>query len=75
MHVIPQSLVRKVKVISVIEVKTIAGEGTPDNPTRNITQYWDMDGNLLAVADPEAYGVDYNKINFQRGESNGNTSR
>lgn len=75
MHVIPQSLVRKVKVISAIEVKMIAGEGTPDNPTRNITQYWDMEGNLLAVADPESYGIDYNKINFRRGESDGNTSR
>ena len=57
MHVIPQSPVRKVKVITVIEVMTIAGEGTPDSPTRNITQYWDMEGNLLAVVDPEAYGV------------------
>lgn len=75
MHVIPQSPVRKVKVITVIEIKTIAGEGTSDDPTRNITQYWDMDGNLLAVADPEAYGIDYNKINFQRGENDGNTSR
>lgn len=75
MHVIPQSPVRKVKVITVIEIKTIAGEGTSDDPTRNITQYWDMDGNLLAVADTEAYGIDYNKINFRRGENDGNTSR
>lgn len=75
MHGIPQSPVRKVKVITVIEIKAIAGEGTSDDPTRNITQYWDMDGNLLAVADPEAYGIDYNKINFRRGENDGNTSR
>lgn len=68
-------LYRKVKVITVIEIKAIAGEGTSDDPTRNITQYWDMDGNLLAVADPEAYGIDYNKINFRRGENDGNTSR
>ena len=37
-----------VKVISVVEVKAKRGMGIEGDPVREITQYWDMDGNFLA---------------------------
>ena len=39
------------KVIRVIETKSICGKGTTDNPIHMLVQYWDFDGNLLAVRD------------------------
>ena len=42
-----------VKVISTIEVKTNRGFGIEGDPVREITQYWDMDGNLLAEKDSD----------------------
>ena len=43
--------IRSIGVIQVIETKTVIGLGVPSDPVREITQYWDMDGNLLAEAD------------------------
>lgn len=40
-----------VKVISVIEVKAKRGLGIEGDPVREITQYWDKEGNLLAERD------------------------
>ena len=42
------------KVISVIEVKTKRGLGIEKDPVREITQYWDMDGNFLAERDSDS---------------------
>ena len=42
-----------VKVISVIEVKAKKGMGIDGDPVREITQYWDMDGNFLAERDDD----------------------
>lgn len=42
-----------VKVINVVEVKAKRGLGIEKDPVREITQYWDMDGNLLAERDPD----------------------
>mgnify|MGYP000612660983 CR=1 FL=1 len=42
-----------VKVISVIEVKAKRGFGIKGDPVREITQYWDKDGNFLAERDDE----------------------
>lgn len=42
------------KVIQVIETKSIKGEGTASDPVRIVTQYWDLEGKLLAVCDPNA---------------------
>ena len=42
-----------VKVISVIEVKTKRGFGIKGDPVREITQYWDTEGNFLAERDDE----------------------
>lgn len=43
-----------VKVVSVIEVKAKKGLGIKGDPVREITQYWDMDGNFLAEKDSDA---------------------
>ncbi len=40
------------RVISVIETKALKGEGTTEDMCREITQYWDFKGNLLAENDP-----------------------
>ena len=43
-----------VKIISVIEVKAKRGLGIEEDPVREITQYWDQDGNLLAERDSDS---------------------
>ncbi len=40
-----------VKVIQVIETKTLRGAGTMDDPARIVTQFWSLDGELLADDD------------------------
>lgn len=45
---------KSVRVISVIEVKANRGLGIKDDPVREITQYWDMDGNFLAERDSDS---------------------
>lgn len=40
------------RVIQVIETKALRGEGTQENMSRIVTQYWDFEGNLLAENDP-----------------------
>lgn len=42
-----------VRLISVIEVKAKRGLGIEGDPVREITQYWDKDGNFLAERDDE----------------------
>lgn len=44
---------KSVRVISVIEVKANRGLGIKDDPVREITQYWDMEGNFLAEIDSD----------------------
>ena len=39
---------KSVKIIGVIEVKAKRGLGIAGDPVREITQYWDMEGNFLA---------------------------
>ncbi|WP_075678534.1 hypothetical protein [Roseburia sp. 831b] len=41
------------KVIQVIETKAKRGIGTKKDPVREVTQYWDFDGNFLAEMDAE----------------------
>lgn len=43
--------VNDAKVISVIEVKSLAGEGTEEYPIEQITEYYTFDGELLARRD------------------------
>ncbi len=39
------------KVISVIVTRALKGSGTESDPVREVIQYWDFDGNLLAEHD------------------------
>ena len=41
------------KVVPVIEVITVIGNGMQENPYTTITEYWSLDGKLLAVRDPD----------------------
>ena len=52
---------RSAKIIQVIETKAKRGLGTEKDPVREVTQYWDFDGNFLAEMDtelliPQIYG-------------------
>ncbi len=44
---------KSAKVIHVIETKAKRGLGTEKDPEREVTQYWDLDGNFLAEMDTE----------------------
>lgn len=44
---------KSAKVIQVIETKAIRGIGTEKDPAREVTQYWDLEGNFLAEHDLE----------------------
>lgn len=41
------------KVIQAIETKADCGLGTEKDPVREVTQYWDFEGNILAEMDVE----------------------
>lgn len=41
----------KAEIIQVIKTESIIGEGTKKDPVRQIYQYWDFKGNLLANHD------------------------
>ena len=40
------------KVIQVIETRSSRGRGTADDLSRQVVQYWSMEGELLAEKDP-----------------------
>jgi hypothetical protein len=40
------------RVIQVIETEEKRGKGVEDDPIRGVTQYWSLDGELLAENDP-----------------------
>lgn len=44
---------KSAKVIQVIETKAKRGLGTEKDPVRDVTQYWDLDGEFLAEADSD----------------------
>lgn len=39
------------RVIEVIETKSCRGNGTQDDPIRIVTQYWSLEGKMLAEKD------------------------
>lgn len=43
----------RARVIQVIAVETALGSGTEQDPNRIAKEYWSMEGELLAVHDPE----------------------
>lgn len=48
---------RGARLISVIEVRVCVGSGTEENPKRIITEFWSIDGKLLAVNDPQVVSI------------------
>ena len=44
---------KSAKVIQVIETVSKRGLGIEKDPVRDVTQYWDMDGNFLAESDKD----------------------
>jgi hypothetical protein len=36
-----------VKIIQVIQIETIVGQGIPDDPVRKVIQYWTLQGKLI----------------------------
>lgn len=45
---------RRVERITAIKVIAARGRGILGDPIREVTQYWDFEGNLLAECDPSA---------------------
>lgn len=43
--------VNSAKVIQVIQTKSTRGKGTDADPVREVTQYWDFEGNLICEKD------------------------
>lgn len=39
------------RVIQVIETTALRGDGTPDNPVREIVEFWSLDGAKLSEID------------------------
>lgn len=44
--------IHSAKVVQVVEVQAVVGKGTEEDPNRVITQYWSLEGELLAERDP-----------------------
>lgn len=47
-----RSMVNSVKIIQVIEVKSVMGEGVDYDPMREVVQFFNMEGKILATYDP-----------------------
>ena len=45
------SNVRNVKTLTVIAVESVIGDGVENDPVRRITEYYTLDGELLATVD------------------------
>ncbi len=48
----------KAEVIQVIRVSVVVGEGMLKDPCRNATQYYSLDGELLAISDPHGESME-----------------
>lgn len=44
--------VNSAKVVQVIEIKSLAGEGVEGNPFYEVTEYYSLEGDLLARHNP-----------------------
>lgn len=40
--------IQSIEVVEVIKTKTVVGDGTGENPIREVVQYWDRTGKLIA---------------------------
>lgn len=43
---------KSARVIQVIETRAMRGMGIDRDPSREVTQYWSLDGEFLACSDP-----------------------
>lgn len=39
---------RSAEIVQVIKTITVVGDGTKNDPVREVVQFWDLDGNLIA---------------------------
>lgn len=67
-EIIPDA-VTSVDVIQVIRTVAMRGVGTPNDPFRNITQFWTMDGLLIKETDIQ---MEANKISRDYGQRSAN---
>ncbi len=44
---------RSVEVVRVIKVVALRGAGTDESPAREVTQWWDFEGNMVGEHDPQ----------------------
>lgn len=58
-----------VDVIQVIRTVAMRGAGTPEDPFRNVTQFWTMDGLLIKDTDIQ---MEANKIAHEYGQRSAN---
>ena len=66
--IIPDA-VTSVDVIQVIRTVAMRGAGTPNDPFRNITQFWTMDGALIKETDIQ---MEANNIAREYGQRSAN---
>ena len=67
-NIIPDA-VTSVDVIQVIRTVSMRGAGTPNDPFRNITQFWTMDGFLIKETDIQ---MEANEIAREYGQHSAN---
>lgn len=53
------------KLVTLIETKAVRGQGTPDDPSRYVFQYWDFEGNMVAESD--SINEDSTSVSFPSG--------
>ncbi len=57
----PQMKIEGCRIVSVIQTMSLEGDGVKGDSYRQIKRYWDLDGELLAVSDPQVNAVEYEK--------------
>lgn len=48
------------RLVQFIEVVRQEGDGTAENPIKNIVQFWSLDGKLIFEIDPAKNGIQNN---------------
>ncbi len=46
-----ENRIKRAELIEVIKIKTIIGDGTKENPVREVTQYWEKGGEKIFEKD------------------------
>ena len=45
------------RIVEVIKVRTVKGDGTQCNPMRSVIQYWEKDGRLIAEKEEATWKI------------------